>query len=85
MSRPKAKELRNLSVGEIGQKLGYEVAPADLTKWLKRLNCKVGEDSSPGSFRVTPPAYRLDLERSVDFVEESTVLLRSLFQRHQLK
>jgi phenylalanyl-tRNA synthetase beta chain len=52
----------------IGQKLGYPVSDAALEICLNRLGCKVV--GGKGSFQVTSPEFRMDLEQEVDYVEE---------------
>ncbi len=63
------REPIRVSTEFVGQKLGLKVDPEDLKKWLHRLNCQV-EVLEKGVFSVRPPAYRVDLEQDVDFVEE---------------
>lgn len=48
--------------------LGTAIAPEEMIAILERLNLDVRADE--GHFVVTPPAYRLDLRRDADVIEE---------------
>ena len=58
--------------------LGYEVPAAEQTGILRRLECGVDEAGAPAArdaasgdvWAVTPPTFRPDLVREVDFIEE---------------
>ncbi|HMN68884.1 MAG TPA: phenylalanine--tRNA ligase subunit beta, partial [Bdellovibrionales bacterium] len=67
---PGQKEPRTILVrpGFIAQKLGYDVKPAAVENWLRRLGCQV--TAKGPDFQVQAPAFRVDLEQEVDFVEE---------------
>lgn len=49
--------------------LGMAMPQEEMLALLTRLNCAV-KQSADGMFEVTPPSYRMDLEREIDLVEE---------------
>ncbi|HEY4744603.1 MAG TPA: phenylalanine--tRNA ligase subunit beta [Desulfuromonadaceae bacterium] len=51
------------------QLIGIDLSKTEIGDILSRLECSVQEQSD-GSLRVTPPSYRVDIEREVDLIEE---------------
>jgi phenylalanyl-tRNA synthetase beta chain len=51
------------------QLIGIELSTAEISDILTRLECTVLEQPD-GALRVTPPSYRVDIEREVDLIEE---------------
>ncbi|GFE60774.1 phenylalanine--tRNA ligase subunit beta [Geobacter sp. AOG2] len=49
--------------------IGIELPHEEIIAILERLECAVGKLST-GALTVTPPSYRIDIEREVDLVEE---------------
>lgn len=49
--------------------LGIALPQEDILELLSRLECTINR-SADGTFEVTPPSYRMDLEREIDLVEE---------------
>lgn len=58
-----------LRASEIRRILGAEVAAREVIRILSALGCTV-EEGGRASWRVTPPSFRLDVEREVDLIEE---------------
>ncbi len=54
---------------EVRDTLGCEVKPAQIASILTRLGCDV-KQHAPGSWKVSVPSFRADLQRSIDLVEE---------------
>ncbi len=50
--------------------LGMDIPVADMTAYLRRLNCAVSMAPDDAGLMVTPPAYRFDLTIEEDFIEE---------------
>ncbi|UJX39325.1 phenylalanine--tRNA ligase subunit beta [Desulfovibrio sp. JY] len=50
--------------------LGEEMAEDFCRKTLTALGCKLTDTDPSGAMAVTPPSYRLDLEREADLIEE---------------
>jgi phenylalanyl-tRNA synthetase beta chain len=68
-----------LQVGEVQRLLGTTIeagtsghlVPADVVEqYLQALGCHLRPGDEPGSYAVTLPSWRLDLEREIDLVEE---------------
>ncbi len=68
-----------LSVDQVQRLLGTTIAagesghlvPPDLIEqYLQALGCHLRPSSEPGSYAVTLPSWRLDLEREIDLIEE---------------
>lgn len=49
--------------------IGLQLSDSDTLNLLERLECTVGP-LADGSCQVTPPSYRVDIEREIDLVEE---------------
>jgi len=49
--------------------IGIDLPREEIIAILERLECTV-EEASEGSLAVTPPSYRIDIEREIDLVEE---------------
>jgi phenylalanyl-tRNA synthetase beta chain len=67
--RPFAARQITLRASEILRILGSDTPQEDVAYILRALGCGV-ESESGSSWRVTPPSWRLDLTREVDFIEE---------------
>ncbi|MHB8653311.1 MAG: phenylalanine--tRNA ligase subunit beta [Terriglobia bacterium] len=67
--RPYLQRELTLRPGEILRILGAEITEADVEYILRALGCKV-ESQNDGSWRVSPPTWRLDITREVDLIEE---------------
>ena len=67
--RPQARESIVLRRSQILRVLGAEVGGEDIERILKSLGFEMHR-ARPGSWRVSPPAFRLDVTREVDLVEE---------------
>jgi len=52
----------------VEDRLGYSLDAKKFEDWMKRLGCNI--KSSSDGWTLTPPAYRVDLNQEVDFVEE---------------
>jgi len=65
-AKPPAIPLRRQRVTDI---VGVEVKTAAIEKILKQLGCKV-QRRGKAAFNVVPPAYRGDLSREADLIEE---------------
>jgi phenylalanyl-tRNA synthetase beta chain len=63
---PPAISLRTERVGAL---LGIDLPQQEVADILRRLECTVLE-SGEGRLDVTPPSYRIDIEREIDLVEE---------------
>lgn len=59
----------NLRPQRVSSMLGIEVGKQETINILNQLSCKVNEGDD-GNLTVTPPSYRIDLEREIDLVEE---------------
>lgn len=59
----------SLRPGEIQRILGAEISGEEVSRILRSLGFEV-ERHSDGSWRVTPPSYRVDVSREVDLIEE---------------
>ena len=61
---------KNIAVRKsyIEDRLGYALDSKKFEEWMKRLGCDV--KASGSDWTLTPPAYRVDLNQEVDFVEE---------------
>ena len=51
------------------QLIGIDLSRTEIGRILSRLECTVLEQPD-GALRVTPPSYRVDIEREVDLIEE---------------
>lgn len=51
------------------QLIGIDLSRTEIGRILSRLECTVLEQPG-GALRVTPPSYRVDIEREVDLIEE---------------
>ena len=49
---------------------GHLVPPEVIEQYLQALGCHLRPGSEPGSYEVTLPSWRLDLEREIDLIEE---------------
>jgi phenylalanyl-tRNA synthetase beta chain len=49
---------------------GHLVPPEVIEQYLQGLGCHLRPSDEPGSFEVTLPSWRLDLEREIDLIEE---------------
>ncbi|MGI4854698.1 MAG: phenylalanine--tRNA ligase subunit beta [Janthinobacterium lividum] len=49
---------------------GYLVPPESIEQYLQALGCHLRPADEPGSYSVTLPSWRLDLEREIDLIEE---------------
>jgi phenylalanyl-tRNA synthetase beta chain len=58
-----------LRASEIRRILGSDTPPEDVAHILRALGCMV-EAGSGDKWHVTPPSWRLDITREVDFIEE---------------
>jgi phenylalanyl-tRNA synthetase beta chain len=65
---PSAKDIP-LRLERVKDVLGIAVDEADVLRILRNLEMTV-EPAGEGSFRVTPPTFRVDLEREIDLIEE---------------
>ncbi|MCD6047798.1 MAG: phenylalanine--tRNA ligase subunit beta [Gammaproteobacteria bacterium] len=65
ISAPKAIPLRKSRIERI---LGYEIPSATVEKILTALEMKVQQLSA--DYQVTPPTFRFDIAKEVDFIEE---------------
>jgi phenylalanyl-tRNA synthetase beta chain len=61
--------LIEISAEVVTERLGYKVDVNLLESWLLRLGCAV-EKTTGGTYKVTPPSWRFDLEVDMDLVEE---------------
>ena len=52
-----------------GSLLSLNTEPESCRSLFQKIECRV-KDNEPEQFLVTPPSYRLDLEREVDLIEE---------------
>jgi phenylalanyl-tRNA synthetase beta chain len=52
-----------------GAMLGIEVSTQEAADILRSLECTV-RDAAGGALEVTPPSYRIDIEREIDLIEE---------------
>jgi phenylalanyl-tRNA synthetase beta chain len=73
-SRTAAREPISLALSEVHRLLGRTVDPAGIRtatveNVLSALGCQLAS-TSPESWRVTLPSWRLDLEREIDLIEE---------------
>lgn len=66
---PQKKQAVEISIDWITQRLGYSADPQKFENFMRRLGCEV-KATSLGSWVITPPSFRFDLEQAVDFVEE---------------
>jgi phenylalanyl-tRNA synthetase beta chain len=72
--RTAAREPISLALSEVHRLLGQTIDPAGITaaiveSVLSALGCGLAR-TSPESWRVTLPSWRLDLEREIDLIEE---------------
>ena len=67
--RPQARESVVLRRSQVLRVLGAELGGEDLERILKSLGFELHRSRS-GSWRVSPPSFRLDVTREVDLVEE---------------
>lgn len=58
----------NVKYDTVNRVLGTDIPHAAMINMLKKLN--IGADAGPDSFIVTPPAFRLDIKRAADVIEE---------------
>lgn len=49
---------------------GHLVPPEAIEQYLQALGCHLRPSPEPGTFEVTLPSWRLDLEREIDLIEE---------------
>ncbi len=49
---------------------GHLVPPEVVEQYLQALGCHLRPSDEPGSYEVTLPSWRLDLEREIDLIEE---------------
>ncbi len=49
---------------------GHLVPPQMIEQYLQALGCHLRPAAEPGSYQVTLPSWRLDLEREIDLIEE---------------
>lgn len=63
------KEPILLSLQTVSDRLGYEVDRDLFLNYMKGLQVKV-EEAGNGTYRLTPPLFRFDLEQDMDLVEE---------------
>jgi len=65
--QPRAIELRSSRVARL---LGQEVPAADVPRFLEPLGFDVEASTTPGSWTVTVPTFRVDVTREEDLIEE---------------
>jgi phenylalanyl-tRNA synthetase beta chain len=65
---PKPRPTIEMPTDYVRKFIGIDVKDADVEKHLRALECTV--ESKSGTFRVTPPSYRLDLNLREDLSEE---------------
>ncbi|MRR16222.1 MAG: phenylalanine--tRNA ligase subunit beta [Deltaproteobacteria bacterium] len=58
-----------LRLGRIGEMIGAPVPAKDVVRILRCLDMKVRADGK-GKYLVTPPTFRVDIEREIDLIEE---------------
>ncbi|MBL7542689.1 MAG: phenylalanine--tRNA ligase subunit beta [Bdellovibrionaceae bacterium] len=66
---PIRREPISITLETVTDRLGYEANAGVFENWMMRLNCKV-EKIKEGSYLVTPPTFRFDMEHEMDLVEE---------------
>lgn len=59
----------SLRIDRVSQVLGTPVAPAEIAKLLRRVQCQVTPRGTK-RLAVSPPSHRMDLGREIDLVEE---------------
>lgn len=67
---PTPYKQKNIAVRKsyVEDRLGYAIDTKKFEEWMKRLGCDV--KTSGSDWTITPPAFRVDLNQEVDFVEE---------------
>jgi len=58
-----------LRLDRIREMIGVAIASKDVVRILKSLGMTVNQESK-GKYLVTPPTYRVDIEREIDLIEE---------------
>mgnify|MGYP001055303130 FL=1 len=53
--------------------LGTDIAPSDMARSLEALGCEV-EETDAGTFTVSVPTFRPDVEREIDLIEEVAIV-----------
>ena len=66
---PVVKSAITISIATVTDRLGYAADEKLFTQYLNGLQCKV-ESLGNGSYKVTPPLFRFDLNIDMDLVEE---------------
>ncbi len=67
--KPHVRPTLTLSVARTNRYLGLDLSAADMTKQLRSIELTV-ETRDEDTLLVTPPGFRVDLEREVDLTEE---------------
>lgn len=70
---PPLREAIDFRLKQIPRVLGIEVPEAEVRRILKALGCQLDDDTVRDDkllLRIVPPAWRADLSREIDFVEE---------------
>ncbi len=69
---PAPRERRPLMLrrSELDRILGEFVPPEQVERILRRLGFRVAAGGRAGEWTVTPPSFRLDVEREIDLIEE---------------
>lgn len=69
---PRAIPLR---VGRVNSILGSNIKEEKIVDTLINLGMTVSMADNPGSYRVDPPSYRIDISREIDLIEEVARLI----------
>ncbi len=67
--QPIRREPISIQIETVTDRLGYEATAPIFENWMTRLGCKT-EKIKEGSYAVTPPTFRFDMEHEMDLVEE---------------
>lgn len=67
--QPAKRNLIQVSVQTVSDRLGFEAQEGKLTDYLVRLGCEI-ENQGSGIWGVRPPSFRVDIEHEMDLVEE---------------
>lgn len=62
-------------IGRVNSILGSNLAEEKIVDTLINLGMTVGMADEPGSYRVDPPSYRVDISREIDLIEEVARLI----------
>ncbi len=58
-----------LRLSRVREMIGIVIPPGDVVRILKSIGMKVSPEGK-GKYSVTPPTYRVDIEREIDLIEE---------------